>query len=243
MPACDPVTPNDADAFKTVTDLPLSPCGNNGNVAERAKTDRETDVWTLLDEAGEPLPRPPVELLDAEAILDWIERASARLLFRRDRQRLLREAMRVLDDDWRTALATDRLREQFDRQQDRLAAKAAGTYWRERDAYRRATQSEHVVVNGDAWDRAKLKAIVQRSTVGAVVGRLVTAEARMPLSRGWTADGARDRRGEVRLFARVGVSTESWAKFRLLASRDQVTVERLVGVLVEEAFPLTGRDR
>jgi len=217
--------------------LPLSPCGNNGNVVERAGTDPDTDVWSLLSEAGEPLPAPPVEWLDAEAVLDWIERASARLLFRRDRQRLLRDAMRVLDDDWRTALATDRLREQLDRQEDRLAAKAAGTYWRERDAYRRATQSVHVVVDGEAWDRAKLEAMVQQSSVGSVVGRLVAAEVRLPICRDRSSDFTRDRRAEVRRFARLVVSRECWARCRVLVSRNRVTAERFVGVLVEQAFP------
>ena len=112
----DPQPPDDHHP-KTHTDLPLLPGGNNGNFATSANVDPEADVCELLDQAGEPLPEPPVELLDTEAVLDWIERASARLLFRRDRQRLLREAMRVLEDDWRTAMATKRLREQVDRQQ------------------------------------------------------------------------------------------------------------------------------
>lgn len=186
-----PVTNNS----QTDTDLPLLPGGNNGNGSAAPNADPEPNPWDLLREAGWSLPEPPSEVLDTGAVLDWVERASAALLFRRDRQRLLREAMGILDDDWNTAMATNRLRAQLDRQQARLEAKAAGTYWRDRDGHRRANQPTHVRVDRDAWDRAKITAVAQWTSVGVLVGELVTAEVRRPCQRDWhrTALGIGDR--------------------------------------------------
>lgn len=227
-----PVTTN----FMTGTDLPLLPGGNNGNSARVADVDPELDVWELLEQAGQPLPDPPAELLDAGAVLDWVERASAGLMFRRDRQELLRDAMRILEDDWTTARTTSRLRAQVERQQQRTAAKAAGTYWRDRDGHRRATHPTHVFVNRESWNRAKTDAVARRSSIGVLVGQLVTTETRRRPQRDWSPDGARVQRRQVRLFARMAVSSDTWAKFRALARRSGVTTERYLGVLVEEAF-------
>ncbi|MDP9404200.1 MAG: hypothetical protein M3P85_12935 [Actinomycetota bacterium] len=91
---------------QTHTDLPLPRCGNSGNSVGGAHVVPGNNVWQLLDDVQEPLPQPPIEVLDPRAVLRWVERAGAALLFRRDLQRLLREAMRILDDDWRTAMAT-----------------------------------------------------------------------------------------------------------------------------------------
>src|SRR5205823_14547634 len=117
------------------------------------------NIAQLFGDVIEPLPDPPFEVLNDGAVLDWVERATARLMFRRDRQRLLRQAMRVLEDDWRTAMASAALRDQLHRQQIRLRARARGTYWRERDHHRAATQPTHVRVDLRAWERAKAKAL------------------------------------------------------------------------------------
>lgn len=231
-----PVTNNS----KTHTDLPLLPGGNNGNSAAAADEGHEIKVWMLLEQAGEGLPDPPVELLDAGAVLDWVERASAGLAFRRDRHELLRDAMHILDDDWATARTTSRLRAQAERLQQRIEAKAAGTYWRERDSHRRATHPTHIVVNRESWNRAKTDAVARRSSIGVLVGQLVTTETRRRPQRDWSPNRPRAQRPQVRLFARIAVSTDTWAKFLSLARRSGITIERYLGVLVEEAFPSGG---
>src|SRR4051812_21811424 len=96
----DPMT----NTPKTHTDLPLLPGGNNGNTAAAPPTHAVENISQLFQDVIEPLPDPSFEVLDDRAVLDWVKRATARLMFRRDRQRLLRQAMRVLEDDWRTAM-------------------------------------------------------------------------------------------------------------------------------------------
>lgn len=225
------------NAPKTHTDLPLLPGGNNGNTPGAAKVDPGTTVWDLLRDASAPLPQPPIGVLDARAVLAWVERAGAALVLRRDRQRLLRQVIRIVDDDWRTAMATERLRDQLDRQQERIEAKKAGTYWRHRDDQRVARQPTHVLVDRDAWDRVKIQAVTRSSSLGVLVGQLVTAEVRRPRARDWSPDASGHREREARLFARLSVSKETWGRFRVLSSGNQVTIERFIGALVEEAFP------
>lgn len=226
----EPVTNNS----KTCTDLPLLPGGNSGNEVRAPDVEASTDIARLLSEMFEPLPEPPFELLDSRAVREWIDLATQRLLFRRVRQELLRDAMRVLEDEWQTAMTSERLRQQAARQQDRLRAKQGGGYWRDRDARRRAPRPVHVVVDPAAWARAKAAASTRRSSVGVLVGELVTREVRRPRRRqNVPAPGP----AEVRLFARIAVQPETWVAARSLASRAGVTVERFVGVLVEEAYP------
>jgi hypothetical protein len=229
----DPMT----NPLQTGTDLPLSPGGNNGNTSAAPSADSVANIERWFADAIETLPEPPFEVLSTQAVIDWIEQATANLQFRRERQHLLREALRALERDFRSALAGEALRERLDRLQARLSARAAGTYWRERDSRRSATQATHLVVDSEAWDQARLEAMTNRSSVGVVVGPLVVAEVRMPVERDWTRDAARDPRHEIRRFTRLAVPREIYAKVRVLASRADVTVERYLGVVVEEAFP------
>ena len=224
------------------------PGGNNGNFAGGTDAGRETNVWQLIEDASEPLPEPPVELLDTEAVLDWVERATAALLFRRDRQGMLRQAMRVLEDDWRTAMATARLREQLDRQQARLIAKARGTYWGERDGHRVATQPTHVVVDRHAWERAKQDAREAGMTLGELLGQLVARAGRgdqrapAPVH----ADGLAVTGDQARLFARVAVTKGSWSAFVQRAHHERVSVARYLGLVVEASgrtYDGTGNER
>lgn len=225
-----PVTNN----CKTCTDLPLLPGGNNGNEVGAPDVEASTDIARLLIDVFEPLPEPRFEFLDTREVRDWINRATAHLIFRRDRQELLTEAMHVLKDDWRTAMTSERLHQQAIRQQARLRAKQEGGYWRARDARRRATRPVHVFVDLAAWGRAKAAAAARRSSIGVVVGEVVSREVRRPRRRqNVPAPGP----AGVRLFARIAVQPETWVVARGLASRAGATVERFVGLLVEDAYP------
>src|SRR5213080_417421 len=128
------------------TDLPLSPCGNNGNEI-RAFDDVITYIARLFREMVEALPQPPYELVDTRAVSDWIERAAPGVARRRERERLLREAERVLWSDWTSLIAAERKRTQLARAAADLAARKAGTYWRDRDSHRAATRPAHVLVD------------------------------------------------------------------------------------------------
>src|SRR6266508_1878671 len=81
------------------TDVPLSPCGNNGNEVG-AFSDVVAQIARLFREMVEALPEPPYELVDAAAVAEWIKRAAPGVARRRERERLLREAERVLWSDW-----------------------------------------------------------------------------------------------------------------------------------------------
>jgi hypothetical protein len=227
----EPVT----NSSQTCTDLPLSPGGNNGNEVRALDVEASTDIARLANEMFTPLPEPPLDVLDARVVREWIDRATEQLLFRRDRQELLREAMGVLEEEWRSVLRSERLREQAIRQQERLRAKQEGGYWRERDAPRSATRPVHVVVDPAAWARAKAAAALRRSSVGVVVGELVAREVRRPRRR----CAVDDTETRVRLFTRLAVDGESWARVRALARAQGATVERLVGTVVEEGFRST----
>ena len=75
--------------------------------------------------------------------------------------------------------------------------------------------------------------MARRSSVGVVVGEVVNREVRRPRRRGSLPSSAPP---SVRLFTRIAVLPETWTATRTLASRAGMTVERFVGVLVEDAY-------
>ena len=227
---------NDADPFQTHTDLPLTLRVNGGNHAGVPDVESE-GPWLLLDDAARRLPDPPIDVLDPEAVVEWIERATERLAFRRDRRRLARDAMRLLDRDFQTAMNVGRLRQQLDHQEADQCARLAGTYWSERDKRRKAQQPTHVEVERHAWRAVRAAASRRGRSVGHEVGRLVVAEVARPSSRSPVAldGGRRDRESgrRAQVFARLVVAKPTWHEFRALALGRGVTVARYVGVLVE----------
>jgi hypothetical protein len=78
-------------------------------------------------------------------VLTWLDRVNAQLLFREDRRRLAREVMQVLNEDFRTAMAVERLHEQLERQQAAQRANTEGTYWADRGRRRQAQQPTQCV--------------------------------------------------------------------------------------------------
>lgn len=234
---------NDADPFNEVTDLPLPQSGNGGNHVGEPEA-AAGDPRLLLEDAAEQLPDPPIHVLDAQVVLDWIEHASARLAFREDRRRLAREAMQLLDRDFRTALNVGRLQQQFDRQAADQCARQACTYWAQREKRRRAQQPTHVEVDLDAWRTMRAVSAKFGRSVGDEVGRLVVAEVVHPADpafvrarSGRSVDTGHGRRANI--FARLAVTKTTWSDFRSLAVVRDTSVARYVGLLVEHAM----RDR
>lgn len=230
-----------AEGHDEVTDLPLPLCGNGGNHVPTAPTSElaeAEEVLALLDEAQETLPRPPLDVLRAAAVKEWVELVNTRLLFREDRRRLAREAMRVLEDDLRADLAAERLRRQAEHQEVVRRAKEAGNYWADRDRRRKAQQPTHVEVDLAAWMALKAQALGRGRSLGESVGYLVHAEVvrcrGRPLPRLSGDQRAPSRAGRrAKLFARLAVGKPTWHEFRGLAAQRRLTVARYVGVLVE----------
>ncbi|MBA3652629.1 MAG: hypothetical protein H0W70_00385 [Actinobacteria bacterium] len=192
------------------------------------------ELMIALDEALLIPDGPPLHELDPQAVLDWAQAAARGLTFRRDRVRLVRQLLRVLDDEWRSAYAADLLRLQIEtRERDRLD-RVQGTFWRRRDNFRAAQQPTHVVVDIEAWRRAKAAALCRNTTVGVIVGEVVAAEVVRPRMRDRPAAVGNS---EIRLFARLAVEKETWVVLRSLAAGNRMAVERFVGTLVEATFP------
>ncbi len=235
----EPVDPRQEhnNPSKTHTDLPLPQSGNGGNKSYASNAPAQptaAELMRALDEALLIPEGPALHELDPQAVLDWAQAATRGLVFRRDRVRLVRQVLQVLDDEWRSAYAADLLRQQIEaREQDRVA-RAEGTYWRRRDNFRSAQQPTHVVVDIKAWRRAKAEALSRNTTVGVIVGGLVAAEVVRPRKRDRPAEAGNS---EIRLFARLAVEKETWVVFRSLAAGSHMAVERFVGTLVEAAFP------
>ena len=226
------------------TDLPLLPGGNNGNHAGARNVDSD-EPWLLLDDAAQRLPDPPIDVLDAQAVLEWIERATERLALREDRRRLARDAMLIVDRDFQTAMNVGRLRQQLERQEADQCARHVGTYWADRDKHRRAQQPTHVEVDLDAWRSLRAASAQRGRSIGHEVGRLVVAEVAHPGS-GTLAGHEEGRRGSAgggrraTLFARLVVTKPTWQVFRGLAAVRDITVARYVGRLVEECVDAAG---
>lgn len=235
-------TPLLADGHDEVTDLPLPLRGNGGNhvpVAPASELAEAEEVLALLDEAQEPLPRPPLDVLRAAAVKEWVELVNKRLLFREDRRQLAQEAMRALDDDLRADLAAERLRRQAERQDAVHRAKEAGTYWVDRDRRRKAQQPTHVEVDPAAWMALRAQFLGRGRSLGESVGYLVHAEVVRCSRRPQLPRLSSDRREpspagrRAKLFARLAVGKPTWHEFRELAAHREITVARYVGVLVE----------
>lgn len=222
---------SDAQPPKHCTDLPLPPCGNSGSRHPKASDRTEPvaeQLLAALDEALVVPVAPPLHEMDWRVVESWVEEAARGILFRRDRMRLVRQAMRAVHEERRTARQIGYLREQVEQQEARRRARAAPDYWARRERGRRAQQPAHVDVETDAWRRAKALAARQGVGIGEYVGRLVVAELRAPSRRIVEAPTE-----TTRLFVRLAVEKDQWREFVASARDAGLTVSRRLGLLVE----------
>jgi hypothetical protein len=233
----DPSHAHDVDPLDTRTDLPLPQCGNGGSPArssERVVT--AADLLAALEPAMAVPVAPPLHEIEPRAVVAWAEASADGLVFRRDRRRLVREVLRLLEDEWSTAQQVERLRQQITSRDEEQRARTVGTYWMRRDSGRRAQQPTHVDVEPEAWVQAKAAARRHEVGVGEYVGRLVVnailrpASAPTPLSSELTPCNRR-----TRLFARLAVEKPTWKEFVALSAETHVTVARHVGLVVERS--------
>ena len=243
----DPLSPlalnasrlHNVDPSETHTDLPLPQSGNGGNLARPSERRlAAADLLLALDQAMAVPVTPPLHDVDHRAVVEWANAAARDLLFRDERRRLVREVLRVLDDEWKTAERIERLRERIQSREAKQRARAEGTYWATREGGRRAQQPTHVDVDPEAWALARAAAARAGLGVGEYVGRLISEEVSTPMARPSAVDGgerASDGAGRrARQFARLAVDKSTWAKFVAQSQQANVTVARHVGLVVEQ---------
>ena len=218
----------------TVTDLPLPHGGNGGSHGAH-------DPRALLAEALTVVPPPPVERLDTDAVLAWVEAASAGLVRRRQRLWLAHKVERVLWDEWRTAAAVARKRVAIEYRGEIRQARLDGTYWAQREQNRVARRVIHVEVDRDAWREVRAGLRSRRISAGVGLGRMLAHEAQRvhrdgepPLVETRSSSPAGGRRAN--LTTRAAIDGEAWATFLAVATRAGTTVARYVGLTIEAAI-------
>ena len=175
-----------------------------------------------------------------------MERAANRITDPAQGRRLRRTVLDLLDAQLHLGYHARAHARRVERLAEDAAARAAGTYWRDRDVRRTSTRPIHVDVDPAAWAALKSAAIRRRTTVGEMVGCLVRAELertdrkyskslqRSPGDRS-EAWGQHRRVAGAKLFARITLDDDDWAAFKILALNHELTVSRAVGLIVEEA--------
>lgn len=217
------------------TDLPLPQSGSSGSEARGTQRREQPSAAELISMLAQTLlipSAPPLHDLDPTVVLRWVEAASEALEFRWERRRLVRDVLRVLEQEWATAEQTKRLIDQIATREAERMEREDGTYWARRERGRAAQQATRVDVTPDAWDAAKAFARKSSISLGVYVGELVSksvANSTGPSIRRLV--GAR----RERLFVRIAVEKDEWAEFVARSGRARVTVSRYLGVLVESA--------
>jgi hypothetical protein len=211
------------------TDLPLPLSGNSGSsrrLADAAEARTLAELLDLLDRLIKIPAAPPLDDVDWRTVRRWLEEAADGLTIRREGLKLIRDAERVLAEEWRTARQIANAKERIEQRKALAEERVAGTHWKRRDAGRRAKQPTHVDVDPAAWRRAKALATKNGMTIGHYVGLLVQDAVEHGLAE---VDA---NATTAHLFARVDVDKATWDEFRALCQERGVNVARGVGVVV-----------
>jgi hypothetical protein len=211
--------------------LPLSLRGNGGNGSSADASDLAT-IDGLLDRLDRLLrvpSAPPLADVAPRAVLQWAEEAAAALVTRREGLELVRLVESKLAEASATARSIDSAQERLEAKRHIVEERAAGTYWRRRDAGRRAQRPTQLLVDPEAWSDMKDVAARSGRTVGESVGALVTrcvADRSLELC---------EIAGGRATFARLVVDDDTWTRFAALCRSKGIPIRRAVGVLVETA--------
>ena len=231
------------------TDLPLPLRGRSGNSDDaviQALRAAGVSLETIVEIVSGGVEAPPLNTMERREVLRWAEQASDRMIGPDQGRRLRRAVLDLLDAQFHLDYHAKVHAQRIERLAEAAAARAAGTYWRDRDSRRTSTLPIHVDVDLAAWAALKTMAIRSGTTLGEMVGRLVRAELEsvdrtieMTGSARTSADTVRStRRNGARrskVFARIASDNDTWTEFKALAVEQGLTVSRAVGVLVEEA--------
>jgi hypothetical protein len=235
-----------SDTLLSDTDLLGPPRGTEGNHDAHLIELLEA----LLDDGHDPaelgaalwrrVPPPPIESMDWRATRRWLDGALWAAPTYDDMVDLRRATRNVLEYRWRAGRWVDDLRRTVEAKRAELAARDAGTYWRNRDARRSATRPMHIDVGDETWSAFKRDVVSHGETIGAALGRLVSeavVAGDLPAAL-TTSVGRRGQSGAGRRagrFARATVDDETWIAFRALACEAGTSVARAVGMLVNRA--------
>jgi hypothetical protein len=214
------------------TDLPLPLCGNGGISRRTPDAAEARTLGQLLDHLDRLMTvpaAPPLDDVDWRAVRRWLEEAAEALAIRRQGLKLIRDAERVLAEEWRTARQIANAKERIEQRKALAEERVAGTLSKRRDAGRRAKQPTHVDVDPAAWRRSKVLASKKGMTIGHYVGTLVKRAA----DRGIPDVDAYATTAHV--FARVDVDKSTWDAFRARCHEQEMTLARGVGAVVEGA--------
>lgn len=112
-PGHDPSPTRSTIPSSNGTDLPFPQSGNSGSRAGDDQAPRQltaADLMRALDQTLLIPVAPSLRETDPSTVIRWVEASSEALKLRRERQRLIREVLNLLDDEWATAEAGKRLR-------------------------------------------------------------------------------------------------------------------------------------
>jgi len=173
----DPATPMPVD-----TNFPLPLRRRSDNHADAAVQALEVltaagiKLEEIVDLVTSAVLAPPLYTSDRGEVMRWLDLATDRIIDFEASRRVRGGVLDILDAQFHLEYHARRHAERIAAQAERHTAKAAGTYWRERDARRAATRSIHVEVDPSAWAAMKLDTIRSRTTVGEAVGVLIQSE-------------------------------------------------------------------
>jgi hypothetical protein len=182
-----------------------------------------------LDRLNKLPAAPPLHETDRRVVERWAEEAAAGIASRRTGIKLVQQVESVLSNEVTSGLRIEYAKERIAAKLVVAEEREAGTYWKRRDASRRAKQPTHVDVDPAAWRRARALASKKGMTIGHFVGTLVKRAA----ERGVPEVDAYATTGHV--FARVDVDKPTWDAFRGCCQDRGVTIARGVGLVVERA--------
>jgi hypothetical protein len=202
--------------------------GNNGNVGSR-HSDSGADPADLLREAAALLqqrPRPAND--DLEALRAAREETRRRIDEAWD---LALAAADLADAEWDERVLRRRVERHLGALQRRARIEeqraAGGMYAHE---IRTPNRPTHVDVDPGAWSVVKQRAFERGLLVGTAVADLVVRTAEC----GFTGQrNPQQPRSASHRFARLFVDDETWRAFRARAVEAEVTVARLLGLVVE----------
>ncbi len=245
-PWSDPAAPMQID-----TDLPLPLRGRSGN-----HDDRAVELLAALAEAGvsldqvahrlvDAVPAPPLDSADLRAVEAWLTNAAARCPDYWTGVSIRRAALDLRRQERRARRWAEHHEQALTKQAADIAAREAGTYWRDRDSRRVATKPVHIEISDESWSAFKAENLAGGETVGEILGALVRRAVAVgqpldapahPGLRGQPGGGRRAQR-----FARAALDDECWRSFRALASVSGLTASRALGVLIERSIDPAGR--
>jgi hypothetical protein len=179
-----PELPTPQDSLSTTpmptgTDLPLPLRGRSGN-----HDDGAVELLAALAGGGvaldqvahrlvDAVPVPPLDSADWRAVAAWLTDAVDRCPDYWVGVRIRRAALALLRRQLRARRWAENHEQAVARKAAEIAAREAGTYWRDRDARRAATRPVHIETSDESWSVFKAETIGRGETVGEILGALV----------------------------------------------------------------------